>query len=156
MSKRVEDQEFIQWVATELVESPHRTDVLSAATQILDEGEGASLFEALRKQVGLHAEEYELVRRIMLLLESMMDVQPRLAGYLMARLYPLAGRKYAHDVYNAIELWMKASDSVALADALMSLCAEPVRPMLRKSYQEWAEGIKKRATTACQSTGCKE
>ncbi|RKH96054.1 hypothetical protein [Corallococcus exiguus] len=146
MSKHTEDQDSIRLVASEWVEGPPRSDVLSAAAQIVDDGGGASLFDGLRKQVGLHAEDYELVRRLMLLLEAAMDVEPRVAGYLMARLYPLAGRKCAHDVYNAIELWMDASDSMALADALMALSAEPVRPMLKKCYREWAEGIKKRAS----------
>ncbi|WP_147469457.1 hypothetical protein [Corallococcus sp. AB045] len=146
MGKRTEARDYIRLVVSEWVEGPHRSNVLAAAAQIVDEGDGASLFDALRKQVGLHAEDYELVRRLMLLLEAAMDVEPRVAGYLMARLYPLAGRKYAHDVYNAVELWMDASDSMALADALMALSEEPVRPLLRKCYREWAEGIKKRAS----------
>ncbi len=74
-----------------------------------------------------------------------MDVEPCVAGYLMARLYPLAGQEYAHDVYNGIELWMHNSDSMALADALNALSEESVRPMLRRSYREWAEVIRRRA-----------
>ncbi|NPC53682.1 hypothetical protein HPC50_42375 [Corallococcus exiguus] len=146
MIKRTEDQDFIRFVASELVEDPHSSDVLSAAAKIVDEGGGAALFDALLAQVGLNAEGYELVRRIMLLLEAAMDVEPRVAGYLMAKLYPLASQKYAHDVYDAIGLWMSNSDSMALADVLMVLSAEPVRPLLWKSYQEWAEGIRRRAS----------
>lgn len=152
MNNLTEDPEFIRLVVAEWVEAPHDRDALSAAAQIVDEGGGPALFDALRKHVGLDGEGVELVHRIMLLLEAAMDVQPRLGGYLMLKLYPLAGRKGAHEVYNAIELWMDASDSMAVADVLMKQ-SEEVGPSRRRRYQEWAERIRKRTPNPEGSRG---
>ncbi|WP_164003018.1 hypothetical protein [Pyxidicoccus caerfyrddinensis] len=145
MSKGTEDIDHIRLVASVLVGNPHDDDALSEAMQIVSTGDGSVLFDALRDQIGPCAENYELMRRIMSFLEAVMDVKPGLSAYLMGRLYPLADRMHVNDVYEAIELWMFHSDKVAVADALAALGAEPVRPLLRRRYQEWADAIRKRA-----------
>ncbi|QRK09683.1 hypothetical protein JQX13_06010 [Archangium violaceum] len=145
MSKHSENLDRIRLVASALLGNPHDDGVLSEAMQIINEGCGSALFDALRDQVGLHAENHERVRRIMSLLEVIMDVKPGLSGYLMGRLYPFADRKYAHEVYSSIGLWMCHSDEAAVADALGVLSSEHVRPALRRRYQEWADAIRKRA-----------
>lgn len=67
------------------------------------------------------------------------------SGYLMARLYPIASRYKDHDTYDAIELWMVGSSSVALADALVQLAAEGPRPKLQSRYVAWAASMNQRA-----------
>ena len=75
-------------------------------------------------------------------LEAMMDASPGVAGYLMARLQPLAGRRRLHATYDGIELWMAESRSDALAESLTRLAGEGVRPLMRKRCEAWAARIR--------------
>jgi hypothetical protein len=75
-------------------------------------------------------------------LETMMRTNPSGAGYLMARLFPIAGARYLHHIADAIDLYLVASTSDDLAKLLTRLAKEGVRPRLQKRYEMWALQIR--------------
>jgi hypothetical protein len=133
-------------LARTLVLDPCASAALDAAAAHIAAGRGEHLFRAL-----LAARPDDdgdaAVADTMATLESMTDARPAVAGYLMARLFPLAGRRYLHHIADGIDLHMDASASTALADALEGLAAEGVRPLLQKRYREWATTIRRRAAS---------
>jgi len=133
-------------VAERLREGPHDPEALSLAADYIASGNGAALFDALSNEIQRHSEDKDSpVPAMMLLLQQIMDSNSMVAGYLMARLYPLAGRHYYSHIYDAIELWMYHSTSIELADALQRLAVEGIRPALRKRYGAWSETIRQNA-----------
>lgn len=137
--------EAIVELARALSKNPRDREALSLAARWIADGGGRALFDALldvqRNQV---VDEPAAVSGMMSLLEAMMSASVSVAGYLMARLYPIAGQRRSHATYNAIELWMSESTDVELADVLMQLANEGVRPKLRTRYEGWATNVRER------------
>ena len=61
-----------------------------------------------------------------------MDANPGVAGYLMARLYPIAARHHLNHIGDAIGLWMRAGAGDDLAENLTRLANEGVGPTSRR------------------------
>lgn len=144
MSKSSKESELELLVASSLHDAPWDGDSLLLAERLIAEGKGRDLFEALVDESRGHGQD--VVCSVMALLERMMDASPRVAAYLMARLYPLAGRAREHETYRGIELWMHGLSVIGVADILKSLATEGVRPALKSRYEEWARLIEERAT----------
>src|SRR5262249_54829102 len=118
---------------------------LSAARAIIDKGNGEALFKALfdsLKSDDPESDEIPAITAMMPLLEKMEPHEPAVSGYLMARLLPIASRRYFHDVADAIGLYMVASTSQELEETLLRLAKEGVRPLLQKQYTSWAAAIR--------------
>ncbi len=132
-------------LARSLCDDPRDAATLSSAAEVIAEGQGRLLFEAVleaRKDPMADNDDAAIVAT-MSSLEKMMDANPGVAGYLMARLHPIAGARYLHATCEGIELWMWHSTSVDVAESLMRLVHEGVRPRLRKNYEKWADRIRK-------------
>jgi hypothetical protein len=130
-------------LARALAGAPRRAVLLSSAAQQIADGKGELLFAALLRVLqGPGGDETSAVVATMPLLEAMMDESPGVAGYLMARLYPIAARRRLHHTYDAIDLWMHETTSDDLAESLTRLADEGVRPRMRARYQEWAARIR--------------
>ncbi len=100
-----------------------------------------SLLKAIKIRTG--AEDVP-VAEAMIVLEEIADASPVVAAYLMARLYPVAGRKRYHEVFNGIELWIQHFDGVGVAEVLRRLGQEGVRRSLGTRYSAWATAIEER------------
>ncbi|MDB4928827.1 MAG: hypothetical protein JWM10_1311 [Myxococcaceae bacterium] len=132
-------------LARSLVLTPRDPTALDAAAAQVAAGRGehvlAALLEARSDGDG---EADAAIVDAMSTLEAMMPARPAVAGYLMARLHPVAGGRYLHHVADAIDLHMDASASAGLADSLSALAAEGVRPRSRKRYLQWEAAIRGR------------
>lgn len=129
-------------LARQLKCDPCRSDALSAAKEFIDNGTGTILFNAFLQCIKEQSTSPEIALIAMMrLLERMTDRNPTVAGYFMAKLYPLADRMGIHEIYHAIELWMHQSTSVDLARTLRQLASESIRPALRIRYLKWGEKI---------------
>jgi len=131
-----------------LRDDPRNRASVSLAAEHIRCGHGERLFQQLRgpRHEDGSDDDAELIS-MMTALEAMMDTDASVAGYFMARLFPIVGRRYLHAVADAIDLWLDASTSVPLADALTALAAEGVRPRLRKRYEGWAAKIRRTSAT---------
>lgn len=135
--------EAIAWLGRSLRDNPRGPASVSLAAEQIKGGHGERLFkELLNARREVEADEDTVVIATMTALEAMMSVNPGVAGYLMARLFPVAGRRYLHSIADGIDLWIDASTSADLADALSRLAHEGVRPLLRKRYESWAAKIR--------------
>jgi hypothetical protein len=132
-------QQLARQIAAEPTDSQH-LDV--AAAQIMS-GRGKLVYEELYRIVEEPGREHTL-STLMQLVESIMSVREDVGAYLMGRLYVHAGSSHAHDVYNAIELWMNDSRSPDVAQALLRLASEQGRPRLKRLYKLWADSIERR------------
>ncbi len=135
--------EAIAQLGRALRDDPRNRASLSLAAAQIESGRGEHLFKALldARREG-EADEEAAVLATMTSLDAMMRIDPGVAGYLMARLFPVAGRRYLHQVADAIDLWIDASTSAELADTLTRLANEGVRPLLRKRYEAWSAKIR--------------
>jgi hypothetical protein len=145
--KRVDPLEAkaIDEVVLSLRERPMSRTRLASARAIIDKGNGEALFKALFDSLRSEhpeSEEIPAITSLMPLLESMYDLEPVVAGYLMARLRPVASRRFFHNVADAIDLYMVSSTSEELAETLLRLAEEGVRPRLQKLYASWAAAIR--------------
>jgi hypothetical protein len=139
------EKEAIDKFAEDLSDETSNPKELSAAAKAIENGNGALVLDAmLDVQRTNLADEQEVILGTMSQLEKIFDAKPEVAGYLMARLYPLASRRFLHQTCDAIALWIDHSRSPALADNLVRLSNEGVRPQLQKLYQSWAEQIRDR------------
>ena|ERR1700741_2264540 len=130
-------------VASLLHDEPCDSDALLSAELLIAEGQGRVLFEAFVDET--EGDRQGRVRSTMSLLEQMVDASPRVAAYLMARLYPIAARSRDHETYRGIELWMHGFHTNGVADILKSLAAEDVRHSVKSRYEEWATLVDERA-----------
>lgn len=137
-----QELEAVAALARSLNNDPLGITALSEAAERIAAGQGRPLFDALLATWRHNEDEDAAVVAMMGSLEKMMDVSPGVAGYLMARLHPVAGRRYLHSTRDGIELWMWESRSPDVADSLMRLAQEDVRPRLRESCEEWATRIR--------------
>jgi hypothetical protein len=144
MSNSSNDTRLEHLVASSLRDSPSDGDSLVFAERLICEGKGRALFEALVHES--RGDLQDVVANVMGQLEQMMDASPRVASYLMARLYPLAGRARDHETYRRIELWMHDISVIGVAQVLRSLAREGVRPALKSRYEEWARLMEERST----------
>ena len=138
----VEETKAINTLARALAANPgDRASVEATAEQIAG-GKGEHVFKALLDaRRGDDTDENEIMTSTLSSLETMMATSPSVAGYLMARLFPVAGGRYFHHVADAIDLHMVASTSAELAAVLMTLAKEGVSPRLQKRYEIWAAQI---------------
>jgi hypothetical protein len=121
---------------------PGDEEALAFACEHIEAGLGGSLFDGIIEAFKSDSSEaHPIVPLVMRMLEAAMDVNPKVAGYLMGRLYPLASRKRHHEVCDAIDLWMYNTTSVEVADGLRLLVAEPMRPQLRERCIRWVVEI---------------
>ncbi|MDI3288315.1 hypothetical protein [Polyangium sp. 15x6] len=135
--------EAIAKLARTIGENPRDRESLSLAAEQIATGNGELVFNGLfDTQRGTDGDDASAINGTMSLLESMMGTSPGVGGYLMARLYPIARRRYFHHTCDAIELWMADSTSEELAENLSRLAKEGVRPVLRRSYEAWAAQIR--------------
>ncbi len=136
-------------LARALVASPRDASTLDAAAALIAAGRGEALLDALldARRVDETLGDAAIVET-MLTLEAVMPARPDVAGYLMARLYPLAGKRFLHHIADAIGLHLHASASVALADTLTRLAGEGLRPQSQRRLHAWAEAIRARAAAA--------
>jgi hypothetical protein len=133
-------------LAQALGERPQDREALSQSAAQIANGKGRALFESLLDVArGQSDDETAAIPRMMSWLEAMMSARAGVAGYLMARLYPIAGQRHLHATYDAIDLWMHESTSIELANFLVKLADEGVRPKLRARYESWAKGIRDKA-----------
>ena len=125
---------------------PKEASIARARAEIA-EGHGTALFSALFDQHRRESADVAIIAvgGTMQTLERLWPHAPDISGYLMARLYPVASRYKDHDTYDAIALWMDSSSSAALAEALVLLVGEGLRPKLRARYAAWAASIHQRA-----------
>jgi hypothetical protein len=140
-----DQMETITKLVRTLCETPHDHASLSSAAEQIANGNGNLVLEALLKaRGGSEFDEKSAVIATMPLLETMMDASPGVAGYLMARLYPIAARRKLNHIDDAIGLWMVNSASEELAESLTMLANEGTRPSsLRRIYAAWAENIRR-------------
>ncbi len=138
-----EECEIISTLIKKFIDCPDDKEVLSSVAVYIDAGMGAQIFNMLLNK-GLDAEKRKEIQivKTMSFLEKLMDISPVIAGYLMGRLYPMAGKMHLHEVCDAIELWMHANKDENLAGSLMKLANEGVRPLLQKRYIAWATRIR--------------
>ena len=130
-------------LAHKLSLDPHDREILSLAAQQIASGNGRFLFNALlERQRSCGGDEDADVVFMVALLERMMDARPGVAGYLLARLMLIA--RHAH-VYDGIGLSLGANPTEELADNLMLLAGEGVRPWRRNWYEKCAADIRMRA-----------
>lgn len=131
-------------LARALVDAPREPSALDAAAARIAAGRGAHLLAALLAVRRIDDADAAIVET-MATLEAMMPARAEVAGYLLARLFPVAGARYLHHVADAIDLHMDASVSGGLADSLQALAREGVRPRLQKRYLQWEAAIRRRA-----------
>jgi hypothetical protein len=132
-------------IADSLFESPSDADALASARQMILRGEGKAVFDSLVSNAKHTLSSDEIVPSLMSLLEKASDSDPLVGAYLMARLYPFAGKKHDHKICNGIELWMHSLASAEVAEAIAQLARERVRPSLQTRYEGWANAIRKKA-----------
>jgi len=105
--KKAEHQELdrIAALARSLRDDSRDAASLSSAAELIADGHGRLLFEALleAQRDGVDDEDTAIIAT-MSLLENMMDENPGVAGYLMARLHPVAERRYLQATRDGIEL----------------------------------------------------
>lgn len=134
-------------LARALLAGPRDRSSLDAAAALIAAGHGEQLFDALldtrRDADGVIHDG--TITDTMTSLEAMMTGRPDVAGYLMARLSPVASGRYLHHVVDAIDLHMDASASGELAESLEALSREGVRPRSQRRCLQWAAAIRGRA-----------
>ena len=112
--------------------------LLSVLESRILNNEGKSLFSTLHNLTKeLAGDKYAQIDLVMKIAESLMDENPFIGAYLMARLYPLAGTGKNHEVLNGIRLWMARARDSESARALNQLCKEDISPSLRKQIGLW-------------------
>lgn len=126
-----------------LAACPGDPQVLAAASASIAAGQGKALFSALLKTVE-HTSGEAAIRTLMTLLESVMRVRADVGAYLMARLSPVASRRRAHDVFDAIGLWMDGCASAEAARALLQLSTEGFGTGAVRQCEQWAAAIQRR------------
>jgi len=133
-------------VSSELCQYPENGAVLSTADELIREGAGKSLYKALLKRFSQGGTaSQEAIAKLMALLEPMMEAQPLVSAYLMARLYARAHRQRNAATCHAIELWMNGLATEEAAEALAVLANEAMRPAVKRRCMQWADDIRKRA-----------
>jgi hypothetical protein len=133
-------------VSSELCQYPENEAVLATADELIRSGGGKSLYKALLKRFSQGGTASpEAMAKLMALLEPMMEAQPGVSAYLMARLYARAHRQRDSVTCHAIELWMNGLATEEAADALAVLASEAVRAAVKQRCTQWADGIRKRA-----------
>ncbi len=113
-------------------------NVIAAAIQC---DQGKAVFEKFIDELMVrNACKANAVALAMRILDQTMDVDSGVAGYLMARLYPVAARQRAHEVCNAIDLWMANVLSPSLVINLSKLQTEGVAPKFHRRIANWLLG----------------
>jgi hypothetical protein len=122
-----------------LLQSENRAaGLLNVLESRISNNEGKSLFSALHNLTKEKADDkYAQISLIMEIAESLMDQNPFIGIYLMARLYPLAGTGKNHEVLNGIRFWMASARDSEAVRALSQLCKEDISPSLRKEIGSW-------------------
>jgi len=131
--------------------SPTDRATLCLAAAAIGRGEGKLLFEVLfgsLKSADPGSEEIPAIAAMMPMLETMWLADPSVAGYLMARLLPVAARRPIHAVADAIHLHLEASASEELATVLSNLATEGVSPRLQTHCLAWAAAIRRNRARA--------
>lgn len=134
-------------LARALMADPRDRAALDGAAAQIAAGRGARLLAALvdaRRDAHGAVTDASIVGT-MATLEAVMPARSAVAGYLMARLSPVASARYLHHVADAIDLHMDASASGELADALEALAGEGIRPRTQRHCRQWADAIRGRA-----------
>lgn len=145
MTTSSEPNDWAPELARALTAASPRAEALDDARARLANGQGEALFEALFDSFVRDDDRAAAVLTTMEALERLMARAADVGGYLMARLYPVASRYKTHATYDSIDLWMGDATSAALADRLVDLSREGVRPKLQQRYEGWAREIRARA-----------
>ena len=146
MTDQPDDQPSIASVASMLSRDPTDGAAVRNAGALIESAQGSKLFtslvEACKEQLD---ETSDLPRALMSICERLMDIDPGVGIYAMARLYPLAGKMHDHEVCRAIELWVHSQATLDVADALDRLATERARPSLLERYKQWASAVRRNA-----------
>lgn len=141
MSTSPKDLELCRGVALWLCEFQTKTEVLIEADRLVLSGKGKALFDAIVANEKMRQEgRRSIAHQVMPILEQVIDSSPRVGAYLMARLYPPAGRT-CHEVYNGIGLWMNSLATTEEAEVIAMLASETNGLALKKRYLEWSSHI---------------
>lgn len=139
MNPNSEDTEL----AKRLRDDPRSEKLLGDASEAIANGRGEKLLFALNDKLTANGTETTAVSATMALLETMMETAPRVAEYLMIKLYPIASSLFMHDVCDAIELWLLENASPELASLIGQLANEEKDPLTARRMLEWANGMPK-------------
>jgi hypothetical protein len=125
-------------LAASLCAVPIPVDALTTAVSVVRGGGGARLLKALLDR-SKTIDSFP-IRKVMTTLERIVPLNAELGIYLMCKLYPLAGKR-EHAVFNAIELWARATVSIEAIQGL-ELAAQESGPLFRKRFEEWSRAAR--------------
>jgi hypothetical protein len=114
--------------------------------QRIADGDGKAAFSELYatfQRDGAHS--YETVTALMAMLARMYEFAPATAAYLMVRLVAPARHYHAHDVSDAVGLYLEHATDRAVATALKRLVDERMRPAIAKGLLRHIERIEQRS-----------
>jgi hypothetical protein len=133
-------------IARALRANPRDREAVSSAETRIASGRGKTLFEALFDAYRTEPDRHEesTIRSMNTALEAMWGESQAVAGYLMARLQPIASRWCHHTEFDGIGLILASADDVRLASFLDQLAKEGVRPRTQIRCLELAASIRRR------------